>query len=160
RRRVAVIFPPGHASRFARQVGKPHARESGELTLDGGVAAGLVDDVEVPVEPDRNLWVESGDQSGGDPALGFRERTRPGVVDPGKRVPLVGEVAVEVDAAAVPARIRGDPVGVEDGDDPKVELAGWRIVCEAFGDGDAGLLVSVDATDDERPARRVEVVRF
>jgi hypothetical protein len=71
RRRFAVVFPADDASWFALQTSQPHAGKNGEAAFDCGVAAGLVDDVEVLVEPDRELRVESGDQPFGDPAFRF-----------------------------------------------------------------------------------------
>src|SRR5581483_11976804 len=104
RLRGAVVLPGDDASRLARQAREPEPREACEAALDGDVAARLVDDVEVLVEPDRHLRVEPRDQAPGDPALGLRERVRAGVVDAAERAPAAGEVAVQVDAVGVAAR--------------------------------------------------------
>jgi hypothetical protein len=57
----------------------------------------------------------------------------------------------------VAARPGGDTVGIEDWDDPEVELPRRGALHEPVGDRGPCGLVAVNAADDEEAARRVEV---
>src|SRR5207245_2510415 len=124
-----------------------------ESALDGGAAAGFVDDVEVLVEPDRDRGTQLQKEAVRNPALRLRQSVRTRVVDATERAPAEREVAVQVDAVRVAAGSRDDAVRVEARYDPEID-AGRRTLCgEAVGDRDAGRLVAVDATDDDDLAR-------
>src|SRR5439155_4215419 len=100
----------------------------GEVPLDGDAAAGLVDEVEVLVEPDRDRGTHAEDQPVSRPALRLGQRAGTGVVDAGKLLPAPGEVPVQVDAVGVLAGAGGDAVGVEARNDPEVDSPGRVIV--------------------------------
>ncbi len=115
----------------------------------------------VLVEPDRDPRSDRPHQVRRQPRFRLREGTRPGVLrvpGPADRPPGGGEIAVEVDPAAVEAGAGGAPVGVEVGDDDEVGAG----VGAAAAEDEAGLqpaggaLVAVDAAEDQqRRPRRV-----
>src|SRR5947208_16418213 len=98
------------------------------------------------VEPDRDVRLQPQDQPVRYPGLGLREWVRARLVDAAHPAPADREVAVEVDAVRVGARVRRAAVRVEDGDDPEVDPARGH-PGEALRDGDPRGLVAVDAAD-------------
>src|SRR2546430_6376752 len=83
-----------------------------------------------------------------DPRLALRQGVRAGVVGPEQRPPAPGEVAVQVDAVGILARVSSDSVRIQVGDDPEIEIAG-RAPLEQPRDRTPARLVAVDATDDQ-----------
>lgn len=83
-----------------------------------------------------------------EPCLDLGQRPRPRLVHTVERTPPVREVAIEVDAVRIAARVARPAVGIEHRDDPEVD-AGRRLVRELERDPDAAGLVAVDAPDDE-----------
>ena len=100
------------------------------------------------MEPDRDVRAQPPDQRHRDPRLALGERPRAGCVDAAEPFPAPREVAVQVDAVRVAARVRGKPVRVERRDDPEIEAARVEPL-ERAGDRDASGLVPVDRADDE-----------
>jgi hypothetical protein len=66
-----VVRPADDASRFSGQGSQRESGERGEPPFDRGLSPGIVDDIKMLVEPDRNLWAEASDQPIRDTALGF-----------------------------------------------------------------------------------------
>ena len=87
---------------------------------------------------------------------GSEGRMRAGVVGRIRdRLPLVGEVAVEVDAVGVLTGVGGGAVGVHLGHEPQLDALDDRRALERGDDREAGALVAVDAADHEDLAARV-----
>ena len=73
-----------------------------------------------------------------------------------ERLPVVGEVAVEVDPVGVAAHLIGDTVGIDRFDQPEVDPGRHVHLPELVDDRDAGVLVAVDDADHEHdPATRL-----
>src|SRR6266851_7098632 len=108
-----VVLPAGDAPGIACELLAAHSDEPREAPLHAHVAAGLVDDVQVLVEPDRDCRADAADQVVGDAALALRERTRARVEGPAERLPEIREVAVKVDAARVLPRVGSNAVRVQ-----------------------------------------------
>src|SRR5439155_24928175 len=121
------------------------------------------DEVHVVVEPDRQPRPEAQDQVVSDPRLTLRERVRAGIVGiprAAAATPLRRPVGVQVDAAAILARATGEPVGVQVGDEPKVEARPDPL--ERAKDRDTGTPGSMDAADHKhaRTMRITDAPRF
>src|SRR5207237_8946084 len=121
--------------------------EAREAPLDGWIPTGLVDDALVLVEPDRDLRSYAQDQPIRKAALRLGQRPRARVVDAAERPPGPREVAVEIDAVRVLARVRRVPVGIQVLDHPEIHARGRPQLLERAGDGDPRSLVAVDAAD-------------
>ena len=119
-----IVLPGDRASRQLRQRMVGHPRDERELPIDPSVAARGPDQIEVLVEPDRQMRTQPQDQCVRDPRLALRQGVRPGVVDPEQRPPMPGEVAVQVDAVRILARVCSDSVRIQVGDDPEIEIVG------------------------------------
>ena len=154
---VLVICPANDASRLTRESREPHTGEPGETTLDGDRAARLVDHIEVLMEPDRDTRLNALHEPVGDPALGLGQSMRARVVEAGERSPAPGEVAIEIDSVSVATSAGRDAVGVQVGNDPKIELGRRRSLRKPVGNRDARSLIPVDATNDQRTPTGVEV---
>jgi hypothetical protein len=141
----------------ARDAARPPAQASHGQPGELGVAAGrlrvaALGDVDQPeglvvVEAERRLLTQ--DQVADRARLGLGPRPHSGAG------PVLGRVAVEVDAVGVGALVVGEAVGVHVADEQQLR-AGCRAGALKVGDDAAtGGLVAVDAADDEDPARRV-----
>ena len=100
------------------------------------------------VEPDRDGRADAQDQPVREPRLDLRQWPRSGLVHAAERTPAVREVAIEVDAVRIAARVARSAVGIEHGDDPEVN-AGRRVAREQLRNSDPAGLVAVNATDHE-----------
>ncbi len=65
-----------------------------------------------------------------------------------ERLPVVGEVPVQVHAVGIAAGVGGDAVWVEVRDHLQVGLGGDITACRGVGDGDSCRLVAVDGTQE------------
>ena len=127
-----------------------HAHQASVSALDRGIAARPVHEVRVLVVPDRQRRPLPEDEAVDGARLGFGQRARAGVIGPaGQRPPAVGEVAVEVDAVGVLARVGGAAVGVELVHQPEGHAARSGGTAECPGHSLARGLVPVDAADDQ-----------
>src|SRR5205814_8126609 len=100
----AMALPGDGAPGFACERRERQSGGAREAALDRTAAAGVVDEVEVLVEPDRERGTHAHDQPVGDSRLGLRQRPGAGGVGAAEVLPPPGEVAVEVDAVCVATR--------------------------------------------------------
>src|SRR5258705_11518988 len=77
RARKGVVLPAGDAAGVAWEALGAHTDETGETPLHARITAGLVDDVEVLMEPDRHSRPNAANEVVGNPALAFRQLARP-----------------------------------------------------------------------------------
>src|SRR6266516_6750354 len=101
-------------------VGQP--RDACELPLDAPIPARGPDQVEVLVEPDRQMRTQPQDQRMRDPRLPLRQRMRPRFIDTTKRPPAPGEVAVQIDPVRVLTSAGSNTVRIQVGDNPKIKI--------------------------------------
>ena len=119
----------------------------------------LVDEAERLVVPDHHLRPDAQEKRRERAALRFRERFGPGVVLPARlavAVPAPGEVPVQVDAVGVPPRLAAaTPSGFAFSTSQRSTPAGIGKSLELADDGEAGVLVAVDAADHRHAPLRV-----
>src|SRR5207302_10684704 len=125
RAREPVVLPADDAPGVAWEASKRQADEPREPLFDRRIPTGLVDDAFVLVEPDRDLRSDAQDQPIRKAALRLGQWPRARVVDAAERPPGPREVAVEIDAVRVLARVRRVPVGIHGLDHPEIDAC-WR----------------------------------
>ena len=72
-----MVLPADGTARMSRQAPQPKADETRVPALDRDVALGLVHEIQMLMEPDRDRRPYAQDQTVGAPAFGLRERTGP-----------------------------------------------------------------------------------
>ena len=147
-----VGLPGRGAAGIAGQTRHTHPHLTGEPTFEHRVADRLVDDVERLMEPDRDRGAEPKDETSCELGLPLRQSVRPGIVQRAagtKRTPAEREVPVQIDAAAVHARVRSHSVGIEVFDNPHVHIGRRTCLLERTCDCNSCRLVPMDTSDDQ-----------
>src|SRR5665213_2880343 len=97
------VLPPGDAAWVVSQSCQRKTHESTEAPLDGDRSLGIVDGGKMLVKPDREPWVDAGDEECRCGRFRLRQCTRSGVVERAtgaQRPPLGREVPIEVDSVS------------------------------------------------------------
>jgi hypothetical protein len=156
------VLPVGRRSRQPGQGREPHPCDPRVGRAGGTARAPRPDQAHVLVKPHGDRRVGPANQAGGGSGLGLGERSRPRVLDtpgPAAQPPAGGEVAVQVDPAAVQPAGPGAAVGVEATDQQQPRVRRQRPPPQTADDGHPGALVAVDTADHHhRPLGRVAAI--
>jgi hypothetical protein len=155
-----MILPPHCAAGVARQPSQWQAAQLGEATLEEGVASRFVNDSEWLVKEDRDPRPQAQDEPVGDARFGLRQGTRARILLIARcprGAPPVGEVAIEINAVGVLARIGSGSVRVEVVEDPQIDAPRDGHGVKATGHRYPRALISVDSTHDQDSAARERI---